>query len=59
MGSTMFLPFRAIRIKMKRYLHWRLWASLASRLEKVCDKILKEQPEASVEEIIKQALKNL
>ncbi|MBT8261628.1 MAG: Holliday junction branch migration protein RuvA [Bacteroidia bacterium] len=27
--------------------------------EKVCDKILKEQPEASVEEIIKQALKNL
>lgn len=29
------------------------------QVEKVCDKILKEQPEASVEEIIKQALKNL
>lgn len=29
------------------------------QVEKVCDKILKEQPEASAEEIIKQALKNL
>ena len=29
------------------------------QVEKVCDTILKEQPEASVEEIIKQALKNL
>lgn len=29
------------------------------QVEKVCEKILKEQPEASVEEIIKQALKNL
>jgi Holliday junction DNA helicase RuvA len=29
------------------------------QVENVCDKILKEQPEASVEEIIKQALKNL
>jgi Holliday junction DNA helicase RuvA len=29
------------------------------QVEKVCDKILKQNPEASVEEIIKQALKNL
>jgi len=27
--------------------------------EKACDAVLKEQPQASVEEIIKQALKNL
>lgn len=29
------------------------------QVEKVCDKILKQNPEATVEEIIKQALKNL
>lgn len=29
------------------------------QVEKVCDKVLRENPDASVEEIIKQALKNL
>ncbi len=29
------------------------------QVEKICDKIVKEDPEASVEDIIKQALKNL
>ena len=29
------------------------------QVEKVCDKVLRENPDASVEQIIKQALKNL